>query len=63
MSNSPLQINNRAARWLWLSSQGLSETPTGNRDTLEIIHRLGFVQLDTIRVVARAHHHIIWSRN
>lgn len=27
------------------------------------MRRLGFVQLDTIRVVSRAHHHIIWSRN
>ncbi|WP_018996324.1 winged helix-turn-helix domain-containing protein [Hirschia maritima] len=24
---------------------------------------MGFVQLDTIQVVARAHHHILWSRN
>ncbi|MCQ8186516.1 winged helix-turn-helix domain-containing protein [Parvularcula maris] len=28
-----------------------------------IIERLGFVQLDTIQVVARAHHYILWSRN
>ncbi|MEO0607135.1 MAG: crosslink repair DNA glycosylase YcaQ family protein [Pseudomonadota bacterium] len=28
-----------------------------------MIERLGFVQLDTIQVVARAHHHILWSRN
>ncbi len=28
-----------------------------------MIHDLGFVQLDTIRVIARAHHHILWSRN
>lgn len=28
-----------------------------------MIEQLGFVQLDTIRVVARAHHHILWSRN
>jgi uncharacterized protein YcaQ len=24
---------------------------------------MGFVQLDTIQVIARAHHHILWSRN
>ena len=58
-----LRICNRAARWLRLSSQGLTEAPTGNRDTMDIIRRLGFVQLDTIRVVSRAHHHILWSRN
>lgn len=28
-----------------------------------MIRKLGFVQLDTIQVVARAHHHILWSRN
>ena len=27
------------------------------------MRKLGFVQLDTIRIVSRAHHHIIWSRN
>lgn len=58
-----LRIRNRDARWLWLSSQGLTEAPTGNRETIDIIRRLGFVQLDTIRVVSRAHHHILWSRN
>lgn len=28
-----------------------------------MIRALGFVQLDTIQVVSRAHHHILWSRN
>ena len=58
-----LRIENRDARRLWLDAQGLAETPTGPLDTLSIIERLGFVQLDTIRVVARAHDHILWSRN
>lgn len=58
-----LQISNRDARRIWLHAQGLAETPTGPLDTLGIIKRLGFVQLDTIRVVARAHDHILWSRN
>jgi len=59
----PLKINNRDARRLWLETQGLSQPPTGALDVLSIIKQLGFVQLDTIRVIARAHHHIIWSRN
>jgi uncharacterized protein YcaQ len=58
-----LRIPNRQARWLWLQSQGLSETPTGPPDLPETIRRLGFVQLDTIQNVTRAHHHILWSRN
>tara|TARA_R110000824_G_scaffold3839_6_gene18354 strand:- start:10264 stop:11433 length:1170 start_codon:yes stop_codon:yes gene_type:complete len=58
-----LRISNRQARWLWLQSQGLSETPTGPLDLPEMIHCLGYVQLDTIQNVTRAHHHIMWSRN
>lgn len=58
-----LKIKNRDARRLWLGAQGLASAPTGPLDVLQIIKDLGFVQLDTIRIVARAHHHIIWSRN
>ncbi len=59
----PLRISNREARHLWLDAQGLATPPVGAPDILAIVRRLGFVQLDTIRVVSRAHHHIIWSRN
>ena len=59
----PVRLGNRDARRLWLSAQGLSETPTGPLDLIGIIERLGFVQIDAIQVVARAHHHILWSRN
>jgi uncharacterized protein YcaQ len=58
-----VRIDNLAARRLWLASQGLGKAPTGDLDVLGIIHDLGFVQLDSIQVVSRAHHHIIWSRN
>lgn len=61
-----LTISNRAARELWLDRQGLAGAPTGpaHPDALiDIIKRIGFVQLDTIRVIARAHDHILWSRN
>lgn len=58
-----LQIDNRTARALWLTSHGLAHVPTGPLDTLGLIKQLGFVQLDTIQVISRAHHHILWSRN
>ncbi|WP_416368804.1 winged helix-turn-helix domain-containing protein [Tritonibacter mobilis] len=58
-----LKIDNRTARSLWLQSHGLAQTPTGPLDVLGLIEQLGFVQLDTIQVVSRAHHHILWSRN
>ena len=28
----------------------------------EIVRRLGYVQIDTISVVERAHHHVLWTR-
>jgi len=59
----PIKIKNREARWLWLANQGLAKPPTGKPDILGIVKQLGLVQLDTIRTVSRAHHHIIWSRN
>ena len=61
-----LKISNRDARRLWLQSNGLAQTPTGKLDQQRLIQTvkdLGFVQMDTIRVVARAHDHILWSRN
>ena len=60
---APLRISNRDAKRLWLAGQGLAATPTGKLDLDGLIKTLGFVQLDTIQVVSRAHHHILWSRN
>ncbi len=59
----PLKIGNRDARRLWLATNGLATAPTGPLDVVRLIEALGFVQLDTIQVVSRAHHHILWSRN
>jgi uncharacterized protein YcaQ len=59
---TPLRIANRDARRLWLDAQGLSEAPRGGAGLPALIERLGFVQLDSIRAVARAHDHILWSR-
>jgi len=60
---SSLKIPNKDARRLWLASHGLRQAPTGKSDALGTIEALGFVQLDTIQVIARAHHHILWSRD
>lgn len=58
-----LDIDNCAARRLWLGSTGLAQAPTGVDDLMQVIRDLGFVQLDTIRNVVRAHDHILWSRD
>ena len=61
-----LKISNKDARRVWLSLQGMAAPPTGSltqASLSQIIERLGMVQLDPLRVVARAHDHILWSRN
>lgn len=50
---------------LTLFNQGLGKTSRfakGMDGTLQAIEYLGYVQIDTISVVERAHHHILWSR-
>ncbi|WP_163120265.1 winged helix-turn-helix domain-containing protein [Acinetobacter pittii] len=50
---------------LALFNQGLGKTSRfakGLEGTLQAIEHLGYVQIDTISVVERAHHHILWSR-
>jgi uncharacterized protein YcaQ len=47
------------AQKLILASQELS---CGSLTPQEIIEHLGYVQIDTISVVERAHHHVFWSR-
>jgi len=48
-----------------LERQGLLKSNPfgrGKQATLRAIEQLGYVQIDTISVVARAHHHVLWSR-
>lgn len=50
---------------LALSKQGLASPQqfgTGLSGTLSAIEHLGYVQIDTLSVVERAHHHVLWSR-
>ena len=59
-----LQISNKEARHLMLVNQGLADNffGSGKDGVLNVIEHLGYVQIDTISVVERAHHHTIWSR-
>lgn len=56
------RLTNRDARRLWLAAHGLLDAPTRTPDVMAIIRDLGFLQIDTIRNVVRAHDHILWSR-
>lgn len=58
-------LDNATARRVFLDRHALAEPPTGPAGPDEIqslIERLGFVQVDSVQTVARAHHMILWSR-
>ncbi len=59
-------ISNMQARNLFLHLQGLSDAPNtrfGRTDLYNLIVHLGFVQIDSIRTVERAHHLTLLARN
>jgi uncharacterized protein YcaQ len=65
MMRSSLTLDRLQARRLLLAAQGLASTRlfgTGPQGTLRAITHLGYVQIDTLAVVARAHHHTLWTR-
>lgn len=59
------RLDNRSARAVFMDRHGLAEQPVGaakGADLLGLIQRLGFVQLDSINTVARAHDMILYAR-
>ena len=77
MSTSPANssISNTQARRIILNSQYLAQASSfgganvdkakrniSERNTLKLIEQLGYVQIDTLTVVARAHLHTLWNR-
>ncbi|MBO3759135.1 winged helix-turn-helix domain-containing protein [Ciceribacter sp. L1K22] len=61
-----IPISNAHARRIFMERQGLSRPPQrslGAAELYQLIHDLGFVQLDSIQWVERAHHHILFTRN
>lgn len=57
-------ISLEEARILALKSQGLIQNDfgKGKAGTHSAIEHIGYVQIDTLSVAARAHHHTLWSR-
>jgi len=47
---------------LLLARQGLSKPLSGRSGVLQTIEQLGYVQIDSINVVERAHHHVLFNR-
>jgi uncharacterized protein len=62
---TPLPLTKSHVRGIWLRAQCLDgPTPFGNGPAAvtKAVDHLGYVQIDTINVIERCHHHILWTR-
>ncbi|KJC61523.1 cytoplasmic protein [Bradyrhizobium sp. LTSPM299] len=61
----PLALSDASARRIWLRAQRLdAKAPFGEgaAAVAAAVDHLGYVQIDTINVIERCHHHILFSR-
>ncbi len=64
-SLTPFPLTPLQARHIWLRAQRLDTVAPfgdGAAATPAAIAHLGYVQIDTINVIERCHHHILWTR-
>lgn len=64
-TESPVPLPRSLARRIWLRAQRLDTRAPfgdGHAATRAAIEHLGYVQIDTINVIERCHHHILFSR-
>src|SRR5690349_25165810 len=62
---APLPLSKSAARRIWLDAQRLNMAAPfgeGAQAVADAVAHLGYVQIDTINVIERCHHHILYSR-
>ena len=62
---APIVVPQRQARALWIAAQGLDRVDpfgAGPEAVAAAIAQLGYVQIDTINVIERSHHHILYTR-
>jgi len=65
MTGKSVTLGKPSARRIWLQAQGLdAPVPFGSgpEATRAAIQHLGYVQIDTINVIERCHHHILFTR-
>jgi uncharacterized protein YcaQ len=65
MTDSVINLSKMQARRIWLRAQKLdSQAPFGSgpQATPAAVQHLGYVQIDTINVIERCHHHILYTR-
>jgi len=61
----PVALTKPQARRLWIDAQRLGEAApfgAGPAATRAAVEHLGYVQIDTINVIERCHHHILFTR-
>jgi uncharacterized protein YcaQ len=64
-SAKPIAVDNKHARHVWLRAQRLDVREpfgAGSQAVAEAVNQLGYVQIDTINVIERCHHHILFTR-
>ncbi len=64
-ARTPARLTKPQARRIWLRAQRLDAAAPfgeGSVATRLAIEHLGYVQIETINVIERCHHHILWSR-
>jgi uncharacterized protein len=62
---TPHSLSKTEARRIWLRAQRLDTSAPfgeGAEATAAAVAHLGYVQIDTINVIERCHHHILWNR-
>ncbi|RYE59938.1 MAG: winged helix-turn-helix domain-containing protein [Hyphomicrobiales bacterium] len=65
MAKKPVTIGTQQARAIWVKAQRLDEESpfgSGPEAAAAAVKHLGYVQIDTINVIERCHHHILFSR-
>ena len=61
----PRPLSKAEARRIWLHAQRLETREpfgSGPQAVAAAVDHLGYVQIDTIHVIERSHHHILYSR-